>query len=120
VVVEVGHNKEGTIWAFDKGNGRVKWKSAHRGNRANASPTLITLAGKPCVPTMNDGTVLVVRMDPGHEGESLIEHPWRSSFNESNRSPIISGNKVLVTMASSFAALLQAAGDSAGAHGPPS
>jgi hypothetical protein len=98
LIAEVGHNEEGTIWAFDKNNGIVKWKSKHCGNRANASPVMIMIEGKPCVATICRDTFLVVRMDSGHEGETVIEYSWKSYYNESNPSPIVSGNKVLITM----------------------
>jgi len=101
LIVEVGHSEEGTIWAFDKNNGTVKWKSKHCGNRANGSPALIMIEGKPCVATICRDTFLVVRMDKGHEGETVVEYPWPSHFNESNPSPIVSGNKVLITMCES-------------------
>ncbi len=101
LIVEVGHSEKGTIWAFDKSNGAVKWKSEHRGNRANGSPTLITIEGKPCVATICRDTFLVVRMDNGHEGETVVEYPWQSHYNESNPSPIVSGGKVLITMCES-------------------
>jgi hypothetical protein len=40
-------------------------------------------------------------MDKGHEGESVVEYPWPSVYNQSNPSPIVSGNKVLITMCES-------------------
>lgn len=101
VIVEVGHNQEGTIWAFGKNDGLVKWKSAHKGNRANSSPALIMVEGKPCVATVTSDSFIIVRMDKGHEGETVVEHPWPSVYNESNPSPVVSGNKVLVTMCES-------------------
>jgi outer membrane protein assembly factor BamB len=101
VIVEVGDNRQGAIWAFDKGNGKVAWKSAHCGNRANASPALVFVDGMPCVAAVTSDTCLVIRVDKGHEGESLIEYPWRSLYNESSPSPIVAGNKVLFTMCES-------------------
>src|SRR5262249_51363538 len=47
VIVAVGHNTEGAIWAFDRSNGKVAWKSAPCGDRATASPTLIWVEGVP-------------------------------------------------------------------------
>jgi outer membrane protein assembly factor BamB len=101
VIVEVGHNREGAIWAFGKGNGKAAWKSACSGNRANASPALVFVQGKPCVAAVTSDKCLLVRMDQGHEGESVVEYPWRSLYNESSPSPIVSGNKVLFTMCES-------------------
>jgi len=101
VIVEVGHNKEGATWAFDKGTGKVAWKSAACGNRATASPALIFVEGTPCVVAITSDRCLVVRMDKGHEGQSVVEHPWKSLYNESSPSPIVSGNEVLLTMCES-------------------
>ena len=101
ILVEVGHNQEGAIWAFGKGNGKVAWKSACRGNRTTASPGVVFVQGTPCVTAVTSDMCLVVRMDKGHEGESVVEYPWRSLYNESNPSPIVSGNKVLFTMCES-------------------
>jgi len=101
VILETGHKTEGAIWAFEKNNGKVAWKSARCGDRANASPALIFVKATPCVAAITSDTFLVVRIDKGHEGESVVEHPWRSLYNESSPSPIVSGNKVLITMCES-------------------
>jgi outer membrane protein assembly factor BamB len=101
VIIEAGHQKEGALWAFEKMNGKVAWKSTHGGDRAPASPALFYVEGTPCVAAITSDTFLVVRMDKGHEGESLVEHPWHSLYNESSPSPIVSGNKVLLTMCES-------------------
>ncbi len=101
LIVAVGDNQQGDLWAFGKSDGKVKGKSAHRGNRSPASPVLLQVDGRPCVATITDDTFLVVRMDGGHEGESVVVHPWPSRYNESNPSPVVSGNKVLVTMCES-------------------
>ncbi len=101
VIVEVGHNTEGALWGFDKSNGKVAWKSAPCGNRSPASPTRLSVQGTPCVAAVTSDRCLVVRLDKGHEGESVVEHPWRSLYNESSPSPIASGNKVLFTMCES-------------------
>ncbi|MGH7867854.1 MAG: hypothetical protein ACREP9_09555, partial [Candidatus Dormibacteraceae bacterium] len=101
VIVEVCHPQEGAIWGFNKRDGKVAWKSAPCGDRANASPTLMWVEGKPCVAAVTSKACLVVRIDKGHEGESVVEHPWRSVYNESSPSPLASGNKVLFTMCES-------------------
>lgn len=101
VIVEAGDNRQGAVWAFGKNDGKVKWKSAARGNRSPGSPALVMVGGLPCVATITDDTFLVVRMDSGHEGESVVVHPWPSRYNEGNPSPVVSGNKVLVTMCES-------------------
>ena len=101
VIVEVGDNKQGAIWAFGKVDGKVAWKSGNSGNRANASPALVVVDGTPCVAAVTSDTCVLIRMDKGHEGESAIEHPWRSLYNESSPSPIVAGNKVLFTMCES-------------------
>jgi outer membrane protein assembly factor BamB len=101
VIVEVGDNKEGAIWAFGKSAGKVAWKSAHCGNRANASPALVFVDETPWVTAITSDTCLVIRIDHGHEGEPVVERPWRSVYNESSPSPIVSGSKVLFTMCES-------------------
>jgi outer membrane protein assembly factor BamB len=101
VILEVGDTTKGAIWAFDKGTGKVAWRSASCGDRANASPALIFIDGTPCVAAITSETCLVVRMDKGHEGESVVEYRWRSVYNESSPSPIVSGNELLLTMCES-------------------
>jgi outer membrane protein assembly factor BamB len=101
LIVEVGHDKEGAIWAFDKSDGKVAWKSVHGGNRSNASPAVVFVEGTPCVAAVTSDMCLIVRMDKGHEGESVVEYPWRSLYNESSPSPIVEGNKVFFTMCES-------------------
>ncbi len=101
VIVEVGHNTEGALWGFDKNSGKVAWKSAPHGNRANASPLLLWVEGAPCVAAITSDSCLVARLDKGHEGESVVEYPWRSLYNESSPSPIAAGNQILFTMCES-------------------
>jgi hypothetical protein len=101
LIVEAGDNKEGAIWGFDKSSGKVAWKSAQHGNRPNASPALMWVAGAPCVAAITSDTCLVIRIDKGHEGETVFEHPWPSVYNESSPSPVTAGNKVLFTMCES-------------------
>jgi hypothetical protein len=74
IIVEVGHNTEGAIWGFDKCTGKVAWKSVPHGNRANASPALVWVEGTPCVAAITSDACLVIRIDKGHEGQSVVEH----------------------------------------------
>jgi outer membrane protein assembly factor BamB len=101
VIVEVGDREQGAVWAFDQGTGKVAWKSAGCGNRAPASPALMLVDGTPCVVTITSDTCLIVRLDKGHDGQSVVEYPWKSLYNESNPSPTVSGNEVLLTMCES-------------------
>lgn len=101
LIVVVGDNTKGSIWAFDKNNGSVRWKSKHCSDRANASPALIMIEGVPCVSAIVRDALIVVRMDEGHEGETVVEYPWKSYYNESNPSLLVSGNKILATMCES-------------------
>jgi len=103
VIVEVGDSNEGALWGFDQDSGKVAWKSSSCGNRAAASPALVYVEGKPCVAAVTSDKCLVVRIDQGHEGEAVVEYPWRSLYNESAPSPIVAGNKVLFTMCESDA-----------------
>jgi hypothetical protein len=101
LIAAIGHNTEGSIWAFDKNDGSVRWKSKHCADRANASPALVVIEGVPCVAAIVRDAFIVVRMDNGYEGETVVECPWKSYCNESNPSLVVSGDKVLATMCDS-------------------
>lgn len=76
LIVEAGDD-EGNLFAFDKRNGKRIWVSQSKdpaGHTGGIVP--LTVEGIPCVAVLTIHNLLVVRLDRGHEGETLAEFPW--------------------------------------------
>ena len=97
LVVEVGA-PAGSLIAFDKRTGEQLWASectdpaGHTGG-----PVLMTVEGVPCLAALTLRGLLVVRLDGGHEGETVAEFPWATQFANSIASPVAFGDSVLLT-----------------------
>ncbi len=99
LIVEVGA-EEALLMAFDKHTGRRLWKSQATGPAGhNAGPTPILVQGVECVATLSHNGLLVARIDPGHQGQTVAEFPWRTEFANNIASPAISGASVVITSA---------------------
>lgn len=97
LLVEVGA-ASGTLMAFDKRTGNWQWSSqAKHPAGHNAGPVRMTVDGKPCVAALHIGGLLVTRIDVGHEGETVAEHPWPTDFANNIASPAVYENDVLIT-----------------------
>jgi len=97
VIVEVGDD-EGTLMAFDKASGERRWTSecadpaGHTGG-----PVPITVEGLPCVAALTLRGLLVARLDPGHEGETVATHPWQTYFANNVATPAVHGDEVILS-----------------------
>ena len=97
LLVEVG-GEAGCLIAFDKRSGKVRWKSQCRdpaGHTGGAVP--MTVEGLPCVALLTCQRLVVMRLDEGHEGETLGEHPWATDFANNIATPTVVGSEVLFT-----------------------
>ncbi len=97
LVVEVG-SPQGCLMGFDKRTGRRLWVSECRDPAGHtAGPVPITLQGVPCATVLTLHHLLVVRLDAGHEGETVGTVEWETEFANNIASPAVHGNSVLVT-----------------------
>ena len=97
LLVEVGDDT-GTLMAFDKRTGKLAWKSqCTDGAGHNGGPVPMTVEGQPCVALLTCQGLVVIRLDQGHEGETLGQHPWATDFANNIATPTVIGNEVLIT-----------------------
>lgn len=97
LLVEAG-GAAGTIVAFDKRTGRQRWTSRARDPAGHTGgPTLMTVAGVPCLATLTFRGLLVVRLDKGHEGETAAHYPYQTEWANTIAGPAVSGDEVLIT-----------------------
>lgn len=97
LIVEAGA-AEGTLIGFDKRTGREMWRSeANDPAGHNGGPTPITVEGVPCVAVHHFNGLLVARVDPGREGETVATFPWRTDFGNNIATPAVQGSSVLLT-----------------------
>ena len=97
VIAEVGDD-DGNLMAFDKRTGRRVWASQSKdpaGHTGGLVP--ITIEGIPCVTVLTIHNLLVVRLDSGHEGETLAKFPWETDFANSIATPAVQGHSIIIT-----------------------
>ena len=102
LIVEVG-SKSGNVMAFDKRSGKRLWASkANDPGGHTGGPALMTVEGIPCVVVLNFNGLLVVRLDKGHEGETVATYPWRTEWANNIAGPAVFKNTVLITSEYNF------------------
>lgn len=97
IIAEVGDD-EGNLFAFDKRTGQRVWTSTSKdpaGHTGGLVP--ITVEKIPCVAVLTIHNLLVARLDPRHEGETLAEYPWETDFANSIATPAVQGNSIIIT-----------------------
>jgi len=97
VIAEVGGGP-GNLIAFSKRTGELAWTSQSKdpaGHTGGLVP--IRVDDVPCVAVLTIRNLLVARLDPGHEGETLAEYPWVTDFANSIATPAVVGNSVVIT-----------------------
>ena len=57
----------------------------------------MTVEGVPCVAVHHFNGLLVIRIDGGHEGETVAEHDWLTHFGNNIATPTVQGNSLLIT-----------------------
>lgn len=97
VVIEVGA-EEGLVMAFDKRSGKRRWVGGGRHWAGHsAGPVLGALNGRPCLAVLALKNLVVLGLEPGHEGNVLGTFPWTTDFACNIASPGFDGNRLLVT-----------------------
>jgi outer membrane protein assembly factor BamB len=97
VIVEVGA-QEGSLIAFDKRTGARRWASAYHGPAGHTGGLVpITVEGVPYLAVLTLHDLLVVRLDEGHEGQTVATYPWKSAWGNNILTPAVEGNCVLVS-----------------------
>jgi outer membrane protein assembly factor BamB len=99
LLVEVG-SKEGNLIALDPRTGQKRWASACKDPAGhNAGPAPVTVQGVPCAAVLTIHRLVVVRLDRGHQGETVAEYPWETDFANNIAGPAVHGDCVLLTSA---------------------
>ena len=99
VIVEVGDD-EGNLMAFSKKTGKRVWTSESKHPAGHSGGlSLMTVDGIPCIAVMTIRNLLVARLDPGHEGQTLATFPWITDFGNNIATPVIDGQSVVITSA---------------------
>ncbi len=97
VIVEVGDD-EGTIMGFDKSTGARKWASEctdPAGHSGGLVP--MTVGGVPCVAVLTVHRLLVARLDPGREGQTVATYDWETEFANNIPTPAVLGDSIVLT-----------------------
>lgn len=92
LMTPVGGAKGGTLIAFDKDSGRVKWKSLHE-NVSYSSPVVATLAGVTQLVVMTGPRIVGLDLT----GRLLWSHPFQIQYDESIGTPLVVEDLVLAT-----------------------
>jgi outer membrane protein assembly factor BamB len=98
VLIEVGSIEHGSVIAFDKTSGKELWRSqAKRWAGHSGGLVPITVEGVPCVGTLALSHFIVLRIDAGHEGETVGEVDWVTAFGNNIPTPAVDKDRVIIT-----------------------
>ena len=99
LLVEVG-SPRGSLAAFDKKTGKEIWVSELKDEAGhNGGPVPIVVENVPCVALLTQRNLAVIRLDAGHEGQTVATYPWLTDFANNIASPAVADNCVLITSA---------------------
>jgi len=96
LLVEVGA-AEGTVMAFDQRTGQRRWASEYKepaGHTGGLVP--MKVAGADCLAVFTLHHLVVMRLDPGHEGKTLATAKWETEFACNVPTPAAANSRVLV------------------------
>ena len=97
LLIEAG-GKEGTVVSLDKRTGKHLWGSADRefaGHTGGIVP--LTIEGVDCAAVLTFAKLLVIRLDAGHQGETVAEYPWKTEWANNIASPGVLGNSLVLS-----------------------
>lgn len=102
LLVETGGNA-GTVCAFNKQTGKQLWSSEHKNFAGHSgSPVVMSVDGIPCLAILTFREFLVMRLDEGHEGETLGTYSFPSAYANNLLTPTVVDDKVLLSAFHSF------------------
>jgi outer membrane protein assembly factor BamB len=97
VIVEVGGG-EGMVSAFDKATGRRRWTSQYKQPAGHTGGLVPVKVGKlDCLAVLTLQHLLVLRLDAGSEGKTLVTYERRTNYGCNIPTPAVAGGRVLVT-----------------------
>ncbi len=97
IIIEVGA-KEGTVIAFDKMTGKQLWTSSCTEPAGHTSgPVIINIKGIDCIANFALRKLIVMRIDKGHEGQTIGEYDWQTDYGNNIPTPAIFENKIILT-----------------------
>jgi len=83
--------------AFDKRTGERRWVSEYRGPAGHTTGLVpMTVEGIPCLAVLTFNKLLVLRLDPGHEGGTVVTYPWKTAWANNDLTPAVEGNSALI------------------------
>ncbi|MDA3823508.1 MAG: PQQ-binding-like beta-propeller repeat protein [Bacteroidales bacterium] len=97
LLVVVG-SEAGLLVALDKKTGKQLWSSENHDFASNCggiSPILVEEI--PCIAVLSLEQLVIIRTDPGYEGKTLAEYPWRTDYANNIVTPTIIGNRILLS-----------------------
>jgi len=97
-IVEAGSTEHGTVIAFNKRDGEPAWRSECRDEAGhNNGPSPMLIDGVPCLAVFTLRNLVVMRLDPGHEGKTVATIPWQTDYAQNVASAAVAGPNVIVT-----------------------
>lgn len=97
LLVAVGPPR-GLVVALDKRSGNERWASACKdfaSNSGGMSP--VQVDGIPCVTVLSLVRLVVIRLDAGHEGETMVGYPWKTDFANNLVTPTVVGSELILS-----------------------
>ncbi|MBL8896467.1 MAG: PQQ-like beta-propeller repeat protein [Planctomycetes bacterium] len=79
----------GSVIAYDKKSGEVRWKSEDLGH-AYATPADFTWNGKKCLAVFNGGGLNIIDRS---NGKRYLNHAWKTNYDVNAATPIVIGEK---------------------------
>ncbi|HEY5706210.1 MAG TPA: PQQ-binding-like beta-propeller repeat protein [Terrimicrobiaceae bacterium] len=92
VIVDSGGESASTV-ALDKTTGTLKWKSGND-SAGYSSPIGFDLAGTRCIAVFKGDALVGLNAANGQE---LWRYPWKTSYDVNAPTPIVFGDKILIT-----------------------
>jgi len=97
LLLEVGSVEHGSVVAFDKRTGKERWRSQAKywaGHSGGLVP--MTVEGVPCAGFLALTHFVVMRIDAGHEGETVGQIEWTTQFANNIPTPAVEGDRIVV------------------------
>ena len=97
VLVEAG-GARGNLVALDRRTGEVAWFSQCKDLAGHSGgPVPIVVGEVPCAVVFTLSRLMVVRLDPEHQGETLASLDWQSYLGHNIPTPVVKDDCIVVT-----------------------